>query len=264
MQIPIFVINLNESTERLDNMHSQLSALNLSYERFPAVRGDLLSLEYFQKNYPQLEESYHSRQRLGQIGNRLSHISISKIILQRGYDKACVLEDDVVLDDDFGLFMKYDFSIPYRFDVLKLECIANKKSMVAVEVFKFNERSIVYSIKGGIIGSGAYIINKQGACKVVEKVSKIGFVPTDEAIFKHSISGMFVVHAVPYPARQHGESIIAQIQRPEAKSKKKKRKRSRNKIMNSIMALRLGHKLLGFKAFKLRVYKMQTKPVRRW
>jgi glycosyl transferase family 25 len=51
--VPIFVINLNGFTDRLERISRRLNGLGLSFERIPAVNGRTLSREDKQKISPE-------------------------------------------------------------------------------------------------------------------------------------------------------------------------------------------------------------------
>lgn len=48
---PVFVINLDKSTERMAKISERLNQLGISYERIPAVYGADLSQEEIDKYY---------------------------------------------------------------------------------------------------------------------------------------------------------------------------------------------------------------------
>ena len=98
----VYLINLDRDRERLAVADRQLKALGVGYERVPAVYGKSLTAEE-KKN----AVSYFRwwclaaiPPRDGEIGCALSHLSAYRKIVQVG-DVACVLEDDVILDNRF-------------------------------------------------------------------------------------------------------------------------------------------------------------------
>lgn len=98
--IPILYINLDSRTDRRDHMERLLDGYD--YERVPAVHD-----EY------------------GYIGCAKSHIKCMEIIIQRGYDRCIILEDDFVFigDNNFNTIKIPDFD----FDIF-LFCNVIKKS----------------------------------------------------------------------------------------------------------------------------------------
>lgn len=99
----IFVINLDSARERLAAVDSQLKRLGVTYTRVEAVRGRALSLDekrmavnrfrwWCAVGRPATE---------GEIGCALSHAYVYHKMLDENIPFACVMEDDVVLDNRF-------------------------------------------------------------------------------------------------------------------------------------------------------------------
>lgn len=72
-----YVINLDEDSDRMQRISSRLHKLNVPFERVSALS--------------------HCRE---------SHAAVLRLILERGHDKALILEDDAVFRDDTDVLMK--------------------------------------------------------------------------------------------------------------------------------------------------------------
>ena len=103
LKMNTFLVNLDKNPERLAFMDAQLKRLGISYERIPAIYGVRLTPE-------QKRSAYRSfRARLvrgtplsdGEIGCALSHCSIYRRMAQDNIEAALVLEDDIVISDEF-------------------------------------------------------------------------------------------------------------------------------------------------------------------
>lgn len=104
----IYVINLDSRTDRDLYIDDLLNSYNLNYERFSAVNGWTLGvnkLRIFYKHSlaPTIGRYYTSP---GQIGVFLSHLSIIKHALDKGYDVIWILEDDVIFKKDPKLVLE--------------------------------------------------------------------------------------------------------------------------------------------------------------
>jgi glycosyl transferase family 25 len=100
--VKIFVINLERSEERRMVIESKLTALDLSFEIFPAVDGANIPDEVMQQvhqNGRKFREMYGQDMGRGEAGAAFSHRGVYKKILQQGLPAAIVLEDDVEFDD---------------------------------------------------------------------------------------------------------------------------------------------------------------------
>jgi len=99
----IFVLSLPRLTDRLAELKKNLSGLN--YELFEGLDKNeitidemrskgLYSKEYFNQLYPGIEDMHP-----GMLCCALGHVNIYKKIIEMGYNKTLILEDDVIADD---------------------------------------------------------------------------------------------------------------------------------------------------------------------
>lgn len=95
--IPIFLINLDRSQDRLAEFTAQAHALELHFERFPAIdgRGGIP---------PSMRGEFEGSGHLsnGEVGCYASHLSIAQRVVDQNLYGAIVLEDDAVLDEAFA------------------------------------------------------------------------------------------------------------------------------------------------------------------
>jgi glycosyl transferase, family 25 len=98
MPIPIFVVNLAESTDRRQRVEQQLNTLGLQAEFFPAVRGSSLDQSELSRHYD--SGKFFRPLSLSEIGCALSHALVYRLIVDRNIGYALVLEDDVLLSKD--------------------------------------------------------------------------------------------------------------------------------------------------------------------
>lgn len=97
----VFVINLDRRKERMTYMKRQLLDLGVAFERICAVDGKLMSHREKKAAVRVFKwwcvNGYLPRD--GEIGCALSHQSVYRMMLDRGLSCACVVEDDVELDE---------------------------------------------------------------------------------------------------------------------------------------------------------------------
>lgn len=110
MKLKFYVVNLKRAADRRQLMSEQLDKYGVDYEIFEATDGRALSAEDEQK----LALSDHviltmagGRQCMvedkmcpPEVGCALSHLRLYQHILDQGVERAVILEDDVVLNDD--------------------------------------------------------------------------------------------------------------------------------------------------------------------
>ncbi len=95
-----FVINLPDDFARREAVANQLRKLGLSYELFPAIRGESLSSEERKQHY---DERWFIRNEgrpalAGELGCALSHIAIYRRMREQSITHALILEDDAWLN----------------------------------------------------------------------------------------------------------------------------------------------------------------------
>lgn len=103
MPAPIYVINLARSPERRANAVAQFERAGLSFERFEAVDGRLLTEEEMRLYSPtealrRQNAGVHRELAPCEIGAALSHLRIYEKIVAEGTHHAVVMEDDVEID----------------------------------------------------------------------------------------------------------------------------------------------------------------------
>ena len=99
--LPVLLINLDGSAERLKKASSQLAAAGISFERLPAVDGRLLSESERSRLAPWDRKAFFKPLSPGEIGCYLSHLAALERIVREGWPRALVLEDDFLLAPDF-------------------------------------------------------------------------------------------------------------------------------------------------------------------
>ena len=101
--IPVYLINLDGSDERLHESTRQLYAAGIVFERVPAFDGRQLLIEEFPDYDAKGALRYMGRPlRGGEIGCYLSHIDCARRFLETDAPTCVVLEDDVELRDSFA------------------------------------------------------------------------------------------------------------------------------------------------------------------
>ncbi|SES66763.1 glycosyltransferase family 25 protein [Thalassotalea agarivorans] len=102
--LPIFVINLDRSKSRWQQVTSRLSQLNLEHQRVSAVDGKTLQVEDISQVYSAtLNKSlFRYDLTLGEIGCYLSHRHIWQTMVDQQIPYAVILEDDINIQTEFA------------------------------------------------------------------------------------------------------------------------------------------------------------------
>lgn len=103
-----FLINLDKDKERLISVDAQLKRLCIAYERFPAVYAKEMPKEERDSkvNYFRFRCCIGRHIWLGEIGCCLSHYSLYQRMIDENIPYACILEDDIVLTENFKSTVK--------------------------------------------------------------------------------------------------------------------------------------------------------------
>ena len=99
----IYVINLEEATDRKKYVSNLLSSENISFEFFEAFNGrkkfptDQLRLDFIKENFVPAIAMPNSiwKPSVGQIGCWMSHVNIWKHIVENNIETCLILEDDI-------------------------------------------------------------------------------------------------------------------------------------------------------------------------
>jgi len=108
----IVVISLERAKERRDRISAQLGSLGLPFIMMDAVDGKALSPDDMNKKI-HLPGGYRFGEvfRPGEIGCTMSHIKALQLAKEKGWEYVIILEDDVVLAEDFQKRIKLLFKL---------------------------------------------------------------------------------------------------------------------------------------------------------
>jgi len=218
-QIPIFLINLDRAGNRLSLMRERLDAAGLEFERFPAVDGSKLDPKFIEDFAPSSSWKGKGRPHPGEVGNFLSHLRVLETMLERKYERACILEDDVELDSTFASFLDSSLPWPTKTDVLKLEIALPEPRVRVLALGHVGPRELVFIPRGGASGSAAYIISYEGVAKLIPTLRRMTNFHDWQA-FTPRKGGITISHVFPLPVRQ---SLATEIERPKTPRQKRPR-----------------------------------------
>ena len=179
----IFVTNLPWSTDRRAHILKQLEGKKLDFEFFDCVIGkDLTEKEIAERcdiqkirELNQNEEWFNA----GIIGCSLTSQNIHRTIVERGLEAAMLLEDDVVLPENFhqvledceGVIEPGDIILLFwlSWDVVRLQ----KDSRIKTDTVELYETPDLYKISGG----SATIFTREAAANMLKFNTPIRLTP---------------------------------------------------------------------------------------
>lgn len=194
--IGTWLINLPRSTERRDRMQAQLQAVGLDYTLFDAVDGranwaqiaDSVDLPAFRANV--------GREVLpGEIGCYQSHLAVWRALIATPYRVALVLEDDVILHDDFLHALDVALAHADRWDMLKLNKIRAKLPVEQGAVGPYR----LAAFAGSFTGMGAYLVSRECAEQLLPGLLPIRR-PIDHALDRIDLRSFRHFALLPFPS----------------------------------------------------------------
>jgi len=176
---PIWVANLERSPERRRFMQQQFASLHLSYRIINASDGKQLSREDLQK-YSKRHALKFKRRELstGEIGCALTHAKIYQQMLDENLEEVLILEDDIVLTQDLLHVLLQRRKFPPKWEAVNLANTWAQAIPLGEPVCKDYK---ICRFRGIANRTSAYLINRQGAKKLIEHVYPIRL-PADDLL----------------------------------------------------------------------------------
>jgi glycosyl transferase family 25 len=212
-RVPIFLINLDRSPDRLSFMQQQAERLSLAFERIRGVDGVRGLPDWLVPQFLTTDGTVASRMSNGEVGCYASHLVVFQEIVRRGLEAAIVLEDDVTLADNFlDASCKAIGAAPAGWDCIHLST-RFKNPCHTLRRLGSPHRLVRYSRLPA--GSAAYAISRSGA----EKLLSLGVRrrPFDMEFRYAWLANLDIVGVWPAPAVQeslHATTIDAAWRTP--------------------------------------------------
>ncbi|ARF09143.1 glycosyltransferase family 25 [Catovirus CTV1] len=171
----IYVINLDNSTERLQNITKNFNENGIKFNRYSAIYGKTMDSETLDKNTTLLCKTIFCN--YGIIGCAMSHLNLWKqLVNDQNANYYIIFEDDALIDKDFKTVIEEIDAIKEQldFDILSLFCGPGHNCYHYKKIYKLsNGISIGKPIYPLLFTS--YIISKKGAVKLLSLIDKINY-----------------------------------------------------------------------------------------
>jgi len=175
--IPIFIISLSHAAERRKHITGEMKKAGLAFTILDAVNGKELTTAQMESVCDMQAVNKNPRWLSpGAIGCALSHLNIYRTIVKEQYPWTLILEDDVILADNFKEHLKRIITQPSSEEVIMLYF----QSWKPLKLNRHN--SINYFEDSGIYRpldiaqlttTGAYLISLKAADRMVKNVLPI-------------------------------------------------------------------------------------------
>lgn len=164
----IFVINLERDFARRKSIEQQFESCQLPFEFSKGVLGSTLSTK--QKNVLYSDKGAFRNQCRSlvpaEIGCALSHITIYRKMIDDNIDCACIFEDDVILPDNLGFYLK---EIEKYSNKTLPEVILLSPAETINKGIILDENYSLKKFKDGFYAS-SYIVNNAGAKALLKEL----------------------------------------------------------------------------------------------
>ncbi|KZN39161.1 hypothetical protein N474_10400 [Pseudoalteromonas luteoviolacea CPMOR-2] len=228
-QPPIFLINLDQSADRLEKSANRLAEQNITFERISGVYGKSLPDNEINKHY----NSQLNRQRFyrelgkGEIGCYFSHRKAWQTIIDRKLDYAIVLEDDFRVVGNLHNVFETLASLKFEWQLIKLAAYENRERPIEFKHALNDEFDLVVH-KKAMTGCCAQAITYEGAKALLKATDQFGR-PVDTDIQHIWETSVPVYSMMPYYIEQDLE-FDSDIAAATGKTKVKKRFWQRKKL----------------------------------
>lgn len=177
--VPVFVINLDRSPDRLRAVRESAAPLGIDLIRIPAVDGARLPPDQPLPVDRKTFERIHGKRILpGEIGCYLSHLKALETIARGDEPYAAIVEDDIRFNDDFSRDLQ-DLGRLAGWDAVKL---VNHRTRGFVPHARLNDTTRIGRCMHGPCGSAAaYAVTKTGAARLLDELGLM-ILPYDVAL----------------------------------------------------------------------------------
>jgi GR25 family glycosyltransferase involved in LPS biosynthesis len=187
MKSKTFIINLEHQKDRKEKMEAQLKASGIiNYEFFQAIDGSKLKMELVplpdEIDRAHLGEEFRHHFSTNEIACLLSHIEVIKTAKEHNLDYVIILEDDVVLCEDWSDRLTKSFKLtPKSWNHIYLSGQPNE--LIQRESFQPLNLAPFLHIERSIntMGAFSYVLKRDVYDLVIKELSNAKL-PTDDVI----------------------------------------------------------------------------------
>lgn len=187
-ELPIYLINLDRSPDRLEFMAGQLDALGLNWERFTALDAETATDEEIGKEVQLSGQTL--RMLRGSQCCAVSNFEVWRKFVETGAPAAIILQDDVFLSSDFSKFAENADWVPKNCGLVQLEKWGKhetKKLLGAVIDGSPVGGRVIQKLYSRTGGAGAYLITREAAIWALENKGMTHFA-IDHVLFNMNMS----------------------------------------------------------------------------
>ncbi|MGP5525471.1 glycosyltransferase family 25 protein [Psychrobacter celer] len=213
-KIPIFVINLPQSTDRKAYIKAQCESMGISPVFIDAVNGKELSKSDIERYVDQnrVKKLFGRELLLGEIGCALSHKKIYQKMVDENIPYAVILEDDATLEKDLPIVVKKILTAPLSWELILLgHYKSNLKGFKSPISLWHRQRISSKFLLGRLVdfgfGTHGYMITLKGAKKILSELKYI-YKPIDHYTPDSNILNVYALYPTVINVQNSFDTLI--------------------------------------------------------
>lgn len=218
-----YLINLDQSIDRLQQMEREFGRYGLTFTRIAAVDGRLLSPEELEAVTAPMRR-WEIPMPPGEIGCFLSHRKCLEIIANGEDEFAAVFEDDIVLSNQSQNLLSSSDWIPADADIIKVETF--NTVILLGESNKIQGTDCKYArLLSKHLCTGGYIVSRHAAKRILTFMDQIS-IPVDNLIFDPTyemFATLNIYQVYPALCKQQGFISLIEAERKTLRRQYKRR-----------------------------------------
>jgi len=198
-QCPVYVINLDCAQDRMLSMDQQLCAIDVNYERIPAIKGNSLTETEINIEYSAAlnKKYFRADLSLGEIGCYISHKNVWRKMVAENIEFAVILEDDMIIENNFIKLFSLTETLK-KYDLIKL---ADNRNHQPKKISKLEQPFELINFTKIPNCATGYTINLAGAKKLLSREKFYRPVDIDMQFCQEL--GLSVYGLRPYPINEN-------------------------------------------------------------
>jgi glycosyl transferase family 25 len=194
---PVFVINLERSTERREKISLQLNEIGLDFELVTATDGAALSRsDRAAYNEAHVISNISRPMSAAEVGCYISHAKLWQRVVAEDIPWAVILEDDILIQADLKTILSAVDRLTFKWDVIRLAGLIDTPSQPLFELS--GNRTLSVPLQGAS-GGQAYCLSRAGARKLLAYSTTIRGTVDDHVIDNCWKTGLEILAVQPYP-----------------------------------------------------------------
>lgn len=196
---PVYVINLDCAEDRMLSMDQQLSAIDVNYERIPAIKGNSLTETEINIEYSAAlnKKYFRADLSLGEIGCYISHKNVWRKMVAENIEFAVILEDDMIIENNFIKLFSLTETLK-KYDLIKL---ADNRNHQPKKITKLEQPFELINFTKIPNCATGYTISLAGAKKLLSR--ELFYRPVDIDMQFCQELGLSVYGLRPYPINEN-------------------------------------------------------------